>query len=164
MFFPLTLVSSGSGPPLIPSSIVPETWAECEEAKTHQIFKRVVFLSLFSMHLKTNAFVGRLFPAAGCKQSVHPRMGYDMSDSLFMQQQEAAGRDKESKRALEEKAALEAFRAAALQVCPACPARTRGVSYRPGGFRTVFFFVVVCTALLFETRKTFAVISSDFRR
>ncbi|CAM9950670.1 unnamed protein product [Pylaiella littoralis] len=49
------------------------------------------------------------------QQSVHPRMGYDMSDSLFMQQQEAAGRDKESKRALEEKAALEAFRAAALQ-------------------------------------------------
>lgn len=50
-------------------------------------------------------------------------MGYDMSDSLFMQQQQAAGRDKESKRALEEKTALEAFRAAALQVCPACPTR-----------------------------------------
>lgn len=49
-------------------------------------------------------------------------MGYDMSDSLFMQQQQAAGRDKESKRALEEKAALEAFRAAALQVCLVCPA------------------------------------------
>lgn len=52
-------------------------------------------------------------------------MGYDMSDSLFMQQQQAAGRDKESKRELEEKTALEAFRAAALQVCSACPARTR---------------------------------------
>ncbi|CAM9531831.1 unnamed protein product [Scytosiphon promiscuus] len=48
-------------------------------------------------------------------QTIHPRMGYDMSDSLFMQQQEAAGRDKESKRALEERSALEAFRAAALQ-------------------------------------------------
>lgn len=43
-------------------------------------------------------------------------MGYDMSDSLFMQQQEAAAMDKESKRALEERTALEAFRAAALQV------------------------------------------------
>lgn len=39
-----------------------------------------------------------------------------MSDSLFMQHQEAAGREKESRRALEERAALEAFRAAALKV------------------------------------------------
>lgn len=39
-----------------------------------------------------------------------------MSDSLFMQQQEAAAMNKESKRALEERTALEAFRAAALQV------------------------------------------------
>ncbi|CAB1108135.1 unnamed protein product [Ectocarpus sp. CCAP 1310/34] len=48
-------------------------------------------------------------------QTIHPRMGYDMSDSLFMQHQEAAGREKESRRALEERAALEAFRAAALK-------------------------------------------------
>lgn len=51
------------------------------------------------------------------KKSVHPRMGYDMSDSIFMQEMQAAGRDKESRKALEERAALEAFRAAALQVC-----------------------------------------------
>ncbi|CAM9753000.1 unnamed protein product [Ectocarpus sp. 8 AP-2014] len=49
------------------------------------------------------------------QQTIHPRMGYDMSDSLFMQHQEAAGREKESRRALEERAALEAFRAAALK-------------------------------------------------
>lgn len=43
-----------------------------------------------------------------------------MSDSLFMQQQQAASRDKESKRALEERTAMEAFRAAALQVRQSC--------------------------------------------
>lgn len=43
-------------------------------------------------------------------------MGYDMSDSIFMQEMQAAGREKESKKALEERTALEAFRAAALQV------------------------------------------------
>eukprot|EP00904_Undaria_pinnatifida_P003155 jgi/Undpi1/12840/HiC_scaffold_7.g02507.m1 len=48
-------------------------------------------------------------------ESVHPRMGYDMSDSIFMQEMQAAGREKESKKALEERTALEAFRAAALQ-------------------------------------------------
>ncbi|CAN0505717.1 unnamed protein product, partial [Laminaria digitata] len=42
-------------------------------------------------------------------------MGYDMSDSIFMQEMQAAGRQKESKKALEERTALEAFRAAALQ-------------------------------------------------
>lgn len=62
-------------------------------------------------------------------------MGYDMSDSLFMQQQEAAGRDKESKRALEERSALEAFRAAALQV--SCPNNTPAI--RPRGFLSATF-------------------------
>lgn len=47
-------------------------------------------------------------------------MGYDMSDSIFMQEMQAAGRSKEAKKASEERAALEAFRAAALQVSLTC--------------------------------------------
>lgn len=37
-----------------------------------------------------------------------------MSDSIFMQEQQAADRSKEAKKALEERTALEAFRAATL--------------------------------------------------
>lgn len=68
------------------------------------------------MAIKEGVLFHRISNDCRCRQTIHPRMGYDMSDSLFMQQQEAAGRDKESKRAMEERTALEAFRAAALQV------------------------------------------------
>lgn len=53
-------------------------------------------------------------------QTVHPRMGYDMSDSIFMQEQQAAGKTKEAQRAQEEKSALEAFRAATLHAPTVC--------------------------------------------
>ncbi|CAM9389239.1 unnamed protein product [Choristocarpus tenellus] len=49
-------------------------------------------------------------------ETVHPRLGYDMSDSIFMQEMVMAGKDKEAKKAEEERAAIEGFRAAALQV------------------------------------------------
>lgn len=43
-------------------------------------------------------------------------MGYDMSDSIFMQEMQVAEKQKECKKALEERSAIEAFRAAAIQV------------------------------------------------
>lgn len=73
-------------------------------------------------------------------------MGYDMSDSLFMQQQEAAGREKESKRALEERTALEAFRAAALKVKVSTSIHV--VLYKPHpGYWSSTSTIVVWTAL-----------------